>query len=479
MTTYYKLYCMIDRNKKGDVELVPLCNHPDYFAFDIAGKGKYWRIRSDAVKRLVFRSGADKNDIVAATFSSIGTNITLKYVDKEDFAMSTASANNMIFVKAVAQPTPSAIKSKIEEIVEVRNLFALVNVAYMACSQNGKEISLPITFEKSVAVKIAMILASDGALVEVREKGSNNVIFSPAQEAMGGGKPAAKEAKTKEVTIEADYFYVGQQLNEAASIMFAMAQVPGFQHTSIMLSGPSGWGKTGFAIPFARKLGWECVFINMAKILETEELFGSRQIKDGSTLFEFNEFVRACEAGNRVIVLDEMNRTYPGALNALFDILDWRGEATIHGRTIRVAPNTIFVGTRNVGNVYVGTQATDAALANRFALSVVIDSMPKAEEVKMLVKRTGITQPEAQQVVNVADEIRRNRSLGVNVSPRNTLEIARMVKAGVKARAAYQLNVLGTIEEDEVRAELETLLNRSLASRYDEAIAASSITLLF
>ena len=54
-----------------------------------------------------------------------------------------------------------------------------------------------------------------------------------------------------------------------------------------------------------------------------------------------------------------------------------------------------------------------------------------------------------------------------------------MVVCGVKVRAAYQLNGLGAIEEDEVRAELETLFNRSLASRYDEAIAASDIDLLF
>lgn len=480
MARYYSLTCLVGKNKAGDFELIPLCNTPGlYYFFDIGKKGKYWRIRSGAVQKYIRICGADKNDIVNAVFSTYGSNATLRSIEKEKNPMSTSTANYAVYVKVVAQPTPSAIKAKIEEVTEVRNLFALVNIAYMACSQNGKEVALPMTFEKAVAIKIANILATDGALVEVREKGSNDVVFSPAQSAVEKVKPEAVKAAKKESGIDKEYFYVSRQLNEVASIMFAMAQQPDFGHTSLLVSGPSGWGKTAFAVPFAQKLGYEVVFMNMAKVLETEELFGTRQIKGGDTSFEFNEFVKACEAGKRVIVLDELNRTYPGALNALFDILDWRGTATIHGRTINVAPKTIFVATRNIGSSYVGTQATDGALANRFAMSVVVDSMPKVEEIKMLVKRTGVPQGEAARIVEVAEEVRRNRTLGVNISPRNTLEIARMVVCGVKVRAAYQLNVLGAIEEDEVRAELETLFNRSLASRYDEAIAASDIDLLF
>ena len=475
MTSFYNLYCLVDRNKIGTLELVPLCNKPGFEKFNIGARGKYWRIRSNAVVKKLAYCGALKNDIVSAGFMCVGKNITLKYIEKEEIAMSAVNASYVVHVKTVTNQTPSGIKAELEGIEEAKNLFALVNLAYMACSQNGKEIAIPMTFSKESAVKLAMILATDGALVEVREKGSETVAFSPA-------KQVAKEVPAKKVepsVVDDKYFYVGRQLNEALSIMYAMAQQPGFGHTSLLVSGPSGWGKTAATIPFAEKLGYEIVFINMAKVLETEELFGTRQIKEGSTTFELNEFVRACEAGSTVIVLDELNRTYPGALNALFDILDWRGEATLHGRTIKVAPKTIFVATRNIGNAYVGTQATDGALANRFALSVIVDSMPKNEEVKMLVKRTGIAVADAQLIVNVADEIRRNRALNTNVSPRNTLEIGRMVKAGVKARVAYQLNVLFTIEEDEVRAELETLLNRSFASRYDEAVANSEITLLF
>lgn len=478
----YKLSCLVDTNKAGEFELVPLCNDPDYPVFPIAARGKYWRIRSNAVQKMVRRYGYGKNDIVWAYFSSKGTNIVLKQIitAKGETVMSTTSANYVVYVKAVTQPTPAAIKSKLEGIAEIRNLMAVVNVAYMACSQNGKEIALPVTFDLDVAKKIADIIVSDGTLVEVREKGSEIVAYAPAMEAVTKVKPAAVKEAKEASKIDPDYFYVGKELNEAASIVFAMAQMPGFKHTSLLLGGPSGWGKTGFAIPFAKKLGYEVVFVNMAKVLETEELFGTRQIKKGDTTFEFNEFVKACEAGKRVIVLDELNRTYPGALNLLFDLLDWRGTATIHNRTITVANETIFVATRNVGSAYVGTQATDGALANRFALAVVIDSMPKVEEVKMLVKKTGVALTDAQAIVNVADEIRRNRALGVNVSPRNTIEIARMAAAGIKPRVGYQMNVLGSIEEDEVRVDLENLLNRSLSSRYDEAISASTgLTLLF
>ena len=202
MARYYSLTCLVGKNKTGDFELIPLYNTPGlYCNFDIASKGKYWRIRSGAVQKWIRSCGADRNDIVNAVFSSSGANITLKSIEKENNPMSASTANHVVYVKVVAQPTPSAIKAKVEEIVEVRNLFALVNIAYMACSQNGKEVALPMTFEKAVAIKIANILATDGALVEVREKGSNDVVFSPAQSAVEKVKPEAVKAAKKESGI--------------------------------------------------------------------------------------------------------------------------------------------------------------------------------------------------------------------------------------------------------------------------------------
>ena len=49
MTSFYNLYCLVDRNKIGTLELVPLCNKPGFEKFYIGARGKYSRIRSNAV----------------------------------------------------------------------------------------------------------------------------------------------------------------------------------------------------------------------------------------------------------------------------------------------------------------------------------------------------------------------------------------------------------------------------------------------
>lgn len=486
---YVTLLCSIDTNSKGQFELTPHAQAfgAKYFAntkFDMDSLGKYYKVRSTVVQRLVsgFRPTAEEYQSVCVALFGEKKNLVLKSIHAikigEEPKMS-ASASFVVEVKSVAFPTPQAVRTQLEAISEVKALFSLTNITYAAVNQTGKPMRISCTMEEDTARQIADILASNGALVSVVEKSSDNVVYTPVA---SGSKSVAKAAPAKKEEapkIDPSYFYVPETLRHISNALGAMVKVSGFRLSSLLISGPSGFGKTAFCEPLAKALGLKVSYHDMSRILETEEAFGTREIRKGDTEFLFNEFVRDIEAGGFIIVMDEINRTYPGALNALLPLLDWRGETTIHGRRIVVGPRTVFVATRNIGSEYVGTQQSDAALTSRFAFGAVVDSIPLADEVTLLVKRTGVSKEDATKITRVANFIREQGELGVNVSPRNTLEIAGMVAAGIHPRAAYQWNVLLKISDAEQRIQVENILNRQFSMEYGASVAASKMENIF
>ena len=94
----------------------------------------------------------------------------------------------------------------------------------------------------------------------------------------------------------------------------------------------------------AEKLGMSLVNFDMSLVLETEEVMGHRAIEDGSTLFKLNEFAQKVQEGNVIIVLDELNRTFAGALNALFPFLDHRRGNNFQGQQIKVGKRVLLLG---------------------------------------------------------------------------------------------------------------------------------------
>lgn len=484
------LLCTVGKNKKGAWELTPVVNLPEYLSFserefDVERElGQYYKVRSGAVQRKLnttFFHSSVYSDVVVAYFAE-KANLVLKNIfviplGKEP--KMNALANCLVNIKSVANPTPAGVRKELEAIASVKGLFPLVNIAYAAVSQNRNAVNIAVVMEEHVAITIADILANNGALVEVLRQGSNEVVYSPASKVVAEKKPAAAKAVEKIGELNPEYFYVPQVLRDISNVLGALVKSPNFSHESLIISGPSGWGKTGFCKPLAKALGMKLEYVDMSTVLETEELYGTRQIKGGDTTFEFNHFVQAVEQGNTIVVLDEINRTYAGALNSLFPLLDWRGETVIHGRRIKCGARTVFIATRNVGSLYVGTQASDGALVGRFSFAAIVDSMPVAEEVRLLTERTGISKSEAALIVKVANQVREQRDLGVNISPRNTLAIAAMVKVGIDPRAAIQWNVLFKEEEPEVRIQLESIFNRTMSKDYGVAMDMSKLESVF
>ena len=218
-----------------------------------------------------------------------------------------------------------------------------------------------------------------------------------------------------------------------------------------LLTGPTGTGKTQFVRLAAQRLGLPFHWYDMGITKDpVGTLIGTHRIEDGRSVFDWADFARQIQQPG-VILLDELSRAVPMALNILFPCLDGRRtlRAEMAGgsdtREIRVHPQCCFVATANIGDEYTGVvDEIDAALKNRF-FQVEMDTIPAEEEQRLLRSLHGIGEADARNIVTVADNIRRmhaREEICSSVSTRDTLECAELIADGYTIREALELKLL-------------------------------------
>lgn len=214
----------------------------------------------------------------------------------------------------------------------------------------------------------------------------------------------------------------------------------------ILVVGPSGYGKTSIAGLFADTNDMTCYRMNCASVRDPEEWFGTREAKDGSTLFLPSKFITTVTSGNAVIILDEYNRLEPDLHNTLYPLLDHSQSTFVHGEEFTVGPRTVFIATMNVGHQYSGTYHLDEANMNRFDLVYEVKPPDTQEEIAILVSRAKIDSSAATKIVEVAKKVR--QSINVHCSIRTTLFVAKLVSIGQAVGPAFINTLLERIPED-------------------------------
>jgi nitric oxide reductase NorQ protein len=143
-----------------------------------------------------------------------------------------------------------------------------------------------------------------------------------------------------------------------------------------------------------------------------------------------------------VVHLEEINRPeHPKALNMLFSILSddrqvWMDELGL----LKVAKEVVFFATLNEGDEFVGTELLDAALRDRFYL-ILLDYLPNEVEREVLIKKTGVTTEQANDIIASINALRTNPELRTGASTRTTLMIGEMVAAGATLREAISCSL--------------------------------------
>lgn len=212
------------------------------------------------------------------------------------------------------------------------------------------------------------------------------------------------------------------------------------KHKNMILFGPTGTGKTDIIIRVAKALNLELNIYDMGAMIDPlTDLLGTHRLINGSSVFDYAKFVSDVQKPG-IILLDELSRAPLMTNNILFPCLDHRRTLNIEiagstdVRHVDVHPDCIFIATANIGQEYSGTNDIDAALMNRFN-ALQVDYLPQEIETKVLNIRTGISEEDANKLLNIANAIRNAYLTGTiskPISTRETLEAAELLVDGFK-----------------------------------------------
>jgi nitric oxide reductase NorQ protein len=207
---------------------------------------------------------------------------------------------------------------------------------------------------------------------------------------------------------------------------------------NVLVTGKQGCGKSTMVRQFAARNNRPMATFQIGILSEPGQLFGEHRLKDGETYYQQFLFPQAIQTPGCVIHLEEINRPeHPKALNMLFSVLSedrkvWMDELGL----MKVADDVVFFATLNEGEEFVGTEMLDAALRDRFYVTM-IDYLPSRVETNVLHLKAGVSEADALTIVNVANKLRNNTQEPMVVSTRHSLMIAEMMAVGASTKDAF------------------------------------------
>jgi MoxR-like ATPase len=228
------------------------------------------------------------------------------------------------------------------------------------------------------------------------------------------------------------------------------------RRTVVLISGPTGTGKTLTAKHMAAEEGLPFLKVDAAAMATFADWVGAVSLKEGQdgvvTAFAPSLLLEAVRADGpfggirRMVLLDEVNRVAQGqSLAALMPMTDGQGTLYVPDalRSIPVDPAVMWVMTANMGSAYSGTVHVDPAIMNRVTSHLEVKyPLPLAEQ-QMLVEQSGCTATVAQALVNVAAQVRKAYDSGAIATPavstRQLIEAAAKVAVGCDPIHACEL----------------------------------------
>lgn len=277
--------------------------------------------------------------------------------------------------------------------------------------------------------------------------------------------PAAGESRQLRVPPADPYFFLPKGIVSNLERLESLSQ----KHpVNVLVTGKQGCGKSSLVRQVAARFSRPLTTFQMGLLSEPGQLFGEQRLKEGATFYQEFLFPKAITTSKSVIHLEEINRPeHPKALNELYSVLSedrciWVDELG----TVEVADQVMFFASINEGPEFAGVDTLDAALRDRF-YPLRLDYLPQPVEEKVLVLKTGVSEEQAHDIMNIIYSLRSNPQQAITVSTRHSLMVAELMAAGagIKEAFIYSMDVSKDILEscllslhlkrDEAEAEAE------------------------
>lgn len=233
-----------------------------------------------------------------------------------------------------------------------------------------------------------------------------------------------------------------------------------YRGANMLLTGPTGTGKSQTAIAVAKAMGRELFYINLGATQDPRgTLIGNTHFsKDAGTFFNESAFVKALKTPNTVILLDEVSRAHPEAWNILMTVLDpgqryLRLDEAVGAPTVKVAEGVSFIATANLGSEYTAVRVMDRALIDRFTIAE-IPYLTEAQETSLLQKvYPDMEVSDAENLAEIAkltrDEIQSDQpQISTMISTRSVIEMGGLLVDGFSLGEVAQVGIYPLYSEE-------------------------------
>ena len=233
-----------------------------------------------------------------------------------------------------------------------------------------------------------------------------------------------------------------------------------YRGANMLLTGPTGTGKSQTAIAVAKAMDRELFYINLGATQDPRgTLIGNTHFsKEAGTFFNESAFVKALKTPNTVILLDEVSRAHPEAWNILMTVLDpgqryIRLDEAVGAPTIKVAEGVSFIGTANLGAEYTAVRVMDRALIDRFTIAE-IPFLTEAQETSLLqMIYPDMEVSDAENLAEIAkltrDEIQSDQpQISTMISTRSVIEMGGLIVDGFSLGETAQVGIYPLYSEE-------------------------------
>lgn len=333
--------------------------------------------------------------------------------------------------------------------------------------------NVPIKLEQTIADMERRVAEMNSMSVEDWKR-HHEAMKSSAAVAPEPAKPKARKAKERGAVeeIDRDYFFIDEKNRAISTTWMKLRKDMGIV-MNLLLTGPSGCGKTELLQRLGKEYDIPTYKVDCASITTPDRWVGHKELvatEHGQETQYVKSMVLqwlAAENGFApgIVIFDEINRLNPMLLNTLIPVLDgsqkiWVPDLGIYSE---VHPDTMIAATANLGVGYSGTHGMDIALQDRFGVVMEATFPPQDEEIRVLMRRTGIDEARAKILVNIATKCRidaDNGTLAKYVSTRGLIDCAYWVASGMKivdaagATFVKKFSADGRAESDRAKVEL-------------------------
>lgn len=224
----------------------------------------------------------------------------------------------------------------------------------------------------------------------------------------------------------------------------------------VLLIGPAGCGKSHSTELLFEAREQNLEIVSCRPDMEAQDLNGHVEVtaEEGVSVTKYvpSPAARAAEHGYGLL-LDEMDALRPEAAFSLYRVIDGKsmfipsGEIELHPE-FRVVATQNTEGRGDDKGVFHGRAYQDDAFLDRWEATIRVDYPTPADEVEILMQRTGIDKEAADQIINCAGLLRRaynEHNLMRCCTMRRTLAVATNLAAGFKNHDAWLFGLLNQV----------------------------------